>query len=159
MADLWFLQGLISLASAPGSTLLAIPGRQKGHVQLIHLPPCPGPPLPSPPPSRPATHRSTRSFSTPSKHPVSIIVAHTTSLTTLSVPPSGRLVATTSSRGTLIRIWDTITGKLVRELRRGTDKAEIYGVAFRKDEAEVCVWSDKGTIHVFKLSESGEGAA
>lgn len=148
------ISGLLALATAAHSTLLAIPGRQMGHVQLVHLPRCVppqpiGPPTPVPP-SRPPP--------APTKHPVSIIAAHSSALNTLSVPPSGRLLATTSSRGTLIRIWDSTTGKLVRELRRGTDKAEIYGVAFRPDESEVCVWSDKGTVHVFALS-SASGAS
>ncbi|KAJ7499035.1 WD40-repeat-containing domain protein [Mycena latifolia] len=144
-------RGLLALASGTYATLLAIPGRQMGHVQLIHLPPCVpptpiGPPSSSPPQKPPPP---------PTKHPVSIIAAHTTALTTLSVPPSGRLLATTSSRGTLVRTWDAVTGKLVREFRRGTDKAEIFGVAFRPDERELCVWSDKGTVHVFNLVVSG----
>jgi len=54
-----------------------------------------------------------------------------------------------------VRIWDSVTGKLVREFRRGSDKADIYGVAFRPDEQELCVWSDKGTVHVFTLVVSG----
>ncbi|KAJ7228776.1 WD40-repeat-containing domain protein [Mycena pura] len=144
-------RGLLAVASGTYATLLAIPGRQIGHVQLIHLPPCVpptslGPPSSSPPPKPPPP---------PTKHPVSIIAAHTTALTTLAVPPSGRLLATTSSRGTLVRTWDAVTGKLVREFRRGTDKAEIFGVAFRRDERELCVWSDKGTVHVFNLVVSG----
>ncbi|TCD67671.1 hypothetical protein EIP91_012037 [Steccherinum ochraceum] len=144
-------RGLLALATAAHSTLLVIPGRQMGHVQLIHLSPCEPPqPLGPPPPTLPKPPPPV------SQHHVSIIAAHTTALTTLSVPPSGRLLATTSSRGTLVRIWDTSTGKLVRELRRGTDKAEIYGVAFRPDEREVCVWSDKGTVHVFAL-DGGSG--
>ncbi|KAI0068949.1 hypothetical protein BV25DRAFT_1817874 [Artomyces pyxidatus] len=139
-------RGIIAIATGAYSTLLTVPGRQAGHVQLIHLPPChppepigPPPPIPLRPPP-------------PTKHPQSIIVAHNTALTTLAVPPSGRLVATTSLRGTLVRIWDTATGKQIRELRRGSDQAEIYGVAFRPDEAEICVWSDKGTIHIFALT-------
>lgn len=141
------------MATGAYSTLLAIPGRQMGHVQLLHLPPC-TPPAPIGPPSSAPPQPPPP----PTKHPVSIIVAHETALTTLSLPTSGRLVATTSSRGTLVRIWDTQTGKLYRELRRGTDKAEIYGVAFRPDEMELCVWSDKGTVHVFVLT-SGSGAS
>ncbi len=118
-----------------------------GHVQIIHLPPCVAPePLGPPPPTLPKGPPPATT-----QHPISIIAAHTTALTTLAVPPSGRLLATTSSRGTLVRVWDSSTGKLIRELRRGTDKAEIYGVAFRPDEREVCVWSDKGTVHVFSL--------
>ncbi|PPQ67816.1 hypothetical protein CVT26_007063 [Gymnopilus dilepis] len=144
-------RGLLAIATAPYSTLLAIPGRQIGHVQLIHLPPCPPPVSRDPPSSAPPR----KPPPPPSKHPVSIIAAHTSALTTLSIPTSGRLLATTSVRGTLVRIWDSITGKLVRELRRGTDKADIYGVAFRPDEQELCVWSDKGTVHVFNLMVSG----
>ncbi|OBZ76911.1 WD repeat domain phosphoinositide-interacting protein 3 [Grifola frondosa] len=147
-------RGLLALSSAAHSTLLAIPGRQMGHVQLVHLPPCP-PPQPSGPPS---SSLPLRSPPAPTKHPVSIIAAHHTALTTLSVPPSGRLLATTSNRGTLIRIWDTTTGKLEREFRRGADKAVIYGVAFRPDEREVCVWSDKGTVHIFSLA-TGSGSS
>ncbi|KAJ6599181.1 WD40-repeat-containing domain protein [Mycena vulgaris] len=144
-------RGLLALASGTYATLLAIPGRQMGHVQLIHLPPC-VPPTPIGPPSSSPPRKPPPP---PTKHPVSIIAAHTTALTTLSVPPSGRLLATTSSRGTLVRTWDAVTGKLVREFRRGTDKAEIFGVAFRPDERELCVWSDKGTVHVFNLVVSG----
>ncbi|KAG8218768.1 arginine-tRNA-protein transferase [Butyriboletus roseoflavus] len=131
------------MATAAYATLLAFPGRQMGHVQLVHLPPCipPAPlgPPPSVPPSKPPPP--------PLKHP--------STLTTLSLPASGRFLATTSSRGTLVRIWDTTSGKLLREFRRGADTAEIYGVAFRPDEKEVGVWSDKGTVHVFSLVSSG----
>ncbi|KAK7049625.1 Phosphatidylinositol 3,5-bisphosphate-binding protein [Paramarasmius palmivorus] len=140
-------RGLVSIATAAWSTLLAIPGRQQGHVQLIHLPPCAPPTTSGPPPSTPPP----KPPPPPSKHPVSIIIAHHTALTTLALPPSGRLLATTSSRGTLVRIWDTISGQRIHEFRRGTDKADIFGVAFRPDEAELCVWSDKGTVHVFTL--------
>ncbi|KAF9534809.1 WD40-repeat-containing domain protein [Crepidotus variabilis] len=140
-------RGLVAMASAPYATLLAIAGHQIGHVQLIHLPPCPPPTPRGPPPSSLPRKPPPQ----PSKHPVSIIAAHTSALATLSIPISGRLLATTSVRGTLVRVWDSSTGKLVREFRRGTDKAEIYGVAFRPDEQELCVWSDKGTVHVFTL--------
>ncbi|KAL5530414.1 HSV2 [Sanghuangporus sanghuang] len=140
-------RGLVAISTTAHATLLAIAGRQTGHVQLIHLPPCrppaPTPNAPSSPPRPPPR---------PVKHPASIIAAHTTALTTLTVLPSGRLLATTSSRGTLVRVWDAQTGRLVRELRRGSDKAEIFGVAFRPDEQDLCCWSDKGTVHVFSLA-------
>ena len=57
-----------------------------------------------------------------------------------------------------MRVWDTHSGKKVRELRRGTDKADIYGVAFRPDEQELCVWSDKGTVHIFSLVGGSGGS-
>ncbi|KAF7332133.1 WD-REPEATS-REGION domain-containing protein [Mycena kentingensis (nom. inval.)] len=144
-------RGLLALASGAYATLLAIPGKQVGHVQLIHLPQC-VPPTPLGPPSSSPPRKPPPAAT---KHPISIIAAHTSALTTLSVPQSGRLLATTSSRGTLVRVWDAVSGKLVREFRRGTDKADIFGVAFRPDERELCVWSDKGTVHVFNLVVSG----
>lgn len=144
-------RGVLAMATGPYATLLAIPGRQMGHVQLVQLPPCrPPEPLGPPPPLRPA-----KPSTSTVRHSVSIIAAHESPLTTLSVTPSGRLVATTSLRGTLVRIWETSNGKLLKEFRRGSDKAEIYGVAFRPDEKEVAVWSDKGTIHVFSLTLAG----
>jgi len=145
------LPGLVAFATATHATLLAIPGRQMGHVQLVRLPPCPPPRL-----STPTTGLIPLPPASPAKQPVSIIVAHESALTTIAVPPSGRLVATTSARGTLVRVWDANTGQLVRQFRRGSDKADIYGVAFRPDERELCVWSDKGTIHVFILDDGGE---
>ncbi|KAF8640063.1 hypothetical protein AX17_001304 [Amanita inopinata Kibby_2008] len=145
------LRGLLAMATKPDATLLAIAGRQIGHVQLIHLPPCPSPG----PVGKPFSFPSQKPYKSPTKHSAAIIAAHTSALTTISMPPSGRLLATTSLRGTLVRIWDSVTGKLIRELRRGTDKAEIYGVAFRPDERELCVWSDKGTVHVFTLMVTG----
>ncbi|KAH8118589.1 WD40 repeat-like protein [Phellopilus nigrolimitatus] len=148
-------RGLVAIATAAHATLLAIAGRQTGHVQLVHLPPCRAPAPTVPPPTTTTTtppRRTPAAAPKPAKHPVSIIAAHTAGLATLTVLPSGRLLATTSARGTLLRVWDAHSGKLVREFRRGSDKAEIYGVAFRPDEQDVCVWSDKGTVHVFSLS-------
>ncbi|KIY46620.1 hypothetical protein FISHEDRAFT_75440 [Fistulina hepatica ATCC 64428] len=144
-------RGLLALATAAYATLLAIPGRQTGHVQLVHLSPCKPPaPLGPPPPVPPK-----RPPPPPTKSPISVIAAHVSALTSLSMPPSGRLLATTSATGTLVRVWDALTGALLREFRRGSDKADIYGVAFRPDERELCVWSDKGTVHVFTMDASG----
>jgi len=141
--------GLVALASEPGSTLLAFPGRQVGQVQLVRLPPyAPDqPPLPPPPSHNP------NSAPYPS---VSIIVAHTSALSALSATPSGSLLATTSKQGTLVRVWDPTTSHLVKELRRGTDTAEIFGLSFRKDGGAIAVSSDKGTVHVWDLKNSKE---
>lgn len=143
-------RGLLAMATGAYATLLVIAGRQLGHVQLVHLPPCP--PSPKSPDSSSSANKPPP---VPARSPISMIIAHESALSTLALPPSGRLLATTSARGTLVRLWDSLTGKLLRELRRGSDKAEIYGVAFRPDERELCVWSDKGTVHVFTLFVSG----
>ncbi|GAA5831808.1 hypothetical protein JCM11251_003893 [Rhodosporidiobolus azoricus] len=138
-------RGLIALATDPGASLLAFPGRQPGQVQLVRLPPYDPSTLPLPPP--PSHDPTTAPY--PS---VSIILAHESSLSALSTTPSGVLLATSSSKGTLVRIWDSQTSALVKELRRGTDTAEIFGISIRRDGGAVAVSSDKGTVHVWDLT-------
>ncbi|GAA5902157.1 hypothetical protein JCM6882_006716 [Rhodosporidiobolus microsporus] len=137
-------RGLVALATEPEASLLAFPGRQPGQVQLVRLPPYDPSFAPLPPP--PSHDPTAAPF--PS---VSIILAHESSLSALSTTPSGSLLATSSSKGTLVRVWDPYTSALVKELRRGTDTAEIFGISFRRDGGAVAVSSDKGTVHVWDL--------
>lgn len=165
--------GLVALATSPGSTLLALPGRQPGHVQLVNLPPCPGPSSSAAPPTNSRT--GSTSFRSP------ILLAHTHPLSTLSCSADGAYLLTTSERGTLLRVWDTARGRLERELRRGVDRAEMWGAAFAggpalnagqgaqspplpsKDEGaglggRVMGWSDKGTIHIWASGQEASSA-
>lgn len=156
--------GLVSLASAAGSSILAFPGRQPGQVQITRLPALDST-LPAMPP--PPSHDPTSA-----PYPaVSVLLAHTSALAAISVTPDGRLLASASKQGTLVRIWDTQTSRLVKELRRGTDSAEIFSLSLRADGGAVAVSSDKGTVHVWDLhrhkkdaeaqqqQESGSGAS
>lgn len=52
----------------------------------------------------------------------------------------------------MIRIFDTRTGQLQQELRRGADRAEIFSVAFDSLSRHLACSSDKGTVHVFRLA-------
>jgi WD40 repeat protein len=108
------------------TSLLAIPGRNPGQVQIVKL----------------LDSQSVR---------ISLIVAHSSSIICLKLSKSGKLLATASEKGTLIRIWDVASSTLLNELRRGTDYATIYSLAFSNDEARIAVSSDKGTIHIFNL--------
>lgn len=80
-----------------------------------------------------------------------MISAHTSEIQTITVSFSGHLVATTSRTGTLVRVFESKTGALVAELRRGLDRAEVFCVAFDPEGTRICVASDKGTVHVFNL--------
>ncbi|KAL9662844.1 hypothetical protein QQ045_027679 [Rhodiola kirilowii] len=56
------------------------------------------------------------------------------------------------SKGSLIRLFNTSDGSLLQELRRGTRGAEIHSLAFSSTAQWLAVSSDRGTVHVFRLS-------
>ncbi len=89
-----------------------------------------------------------------------VINAHQAELAAMALTADGTQLATASSKGTIIRVWDTITGIMLRELRRGTDRAEIYSLAFNPAATYLACSSDKGTIHVFSnVNANGISAA
>ncbi|MCQ2821272.1 MAG: hypothetical protein MJ252_28770 [archaeon] len=89
------------------------------------------------------------------------VQAHESMIAYMAMNPSGTILATCSEKGTLIRIFSTIDGKLLQELRRGSEKAEIYCLCFDPTERFLACSSDRKTIHIFTLnlpnqSETGE---
>lgn len=88
-----------------------------------------------------------------------LIDAHNTPVAALTLSLSGARLATASEKGTLIRVFDTSSGAKLQELRRGTDPAEIYHIAFNRSCEWLAVTSDKNTVHVFSLREPGAAAA
>mmetsp|Transcript_1610 Transcript_1610/g.2431 ORF Transcript_1610/g.2431 Transcript_1610/m.2431 type:complete len:397 (+) Transcript_1610:196-1386(+) len=86
-----------------------------------------------------------------------VIRAHDSALAAIALNLDGTRLATASEKGTLIRIFDTITTQQLQEVRRGTDRAEIYSIAFNQDSSMLCASSDRGTCHIFGLANpSGE---
>ena len=70
---------------------------------------------------------------------------------------AGTLLATASDKGTLIRIFSTEDGAPLQEVRRGSDKAEIYSITFDRHSNWIACSSDKGTIHIFGVTVNREG--
>jgi len=89
-------------------------------------------------------------------NPSIVIAAHTTSLSCMTLNIQGTRLATASEKGTLIRIFDTLTGNLVNELRRGSQSATIYSINFSPDSSFVVASSSHGTIHVFSTEDSSK---
>ncbi|KAJ1979644.1 Phosphatidylinositol 3,5-bisphosphate-binding protein [Dimargaris xerosporica] len=136
--------GVIALSSDNTNSILAIPGRQPGHVQIVDLNAYFAPP---PRPDGGNALGATAPMSTN----VSIITAHASRLSCLAINAEGTKLATASEKGTLVRIFHVASGRLLNELRRGVDRAEIYSIAFSHDSTRLCVASDKGTVHIFNL--------
>jgi len=84
------------------------------------------------------------------------ISAHKTEITCIGMSVDGTLVATASTKGTLIRVFNTKTGALEREFRRGTQATAITSLNFTVDNNFLLVSSGSGTIHVFDVCESGK---
>jgi len=86
-----------------------------------------------------------------------VIGAHEAKLNCMAVNTSGTQLATSSEKGTLIRIFNTENGQRLTELRRGTQPANVYCINFSADSRLLCVSSSHGTIHVFSASQDDDG--
>uniref|UniRef100_A0ACD5X8V8 Uncharacterized protein n=1 Tax=Avena sativa TaxID=4498 RepID=A0ACD5X8V8_AVESA len=116
-------KGLCAVSQQPGSIVLVCPGAQKGQIRVEHY-----------------GARKTK-----------FINAHSSRVACFALSQDGRLIATASTKGTLVRIFNAAEGNLLQEVRRGADRAEIYSLAFSNNLQYLAVSSDKGTIHVFNL--------
>ncbi|KAL8192027.1 hypothetical protein R6Q57_028148 [Mikania cordata] len=80
------------------------------------------------------------------------ILAHDSRIACFGLAHDGSMLATASNKGTLVRIFNTHDGTLLREVRRGVDRAEIHSLSFSPTAEWLAVSSDKGTIHVFGVT-------
>lgn len=65
-------------------------------------------------------------------------------------------MVTASTKGTLLRLFNTQTGATMAEVRRGADQAVITDVCIDPQNQLVSCSSDKGTIHIFKITGEGD---
>ena len=84
------------------------------------------------------------------------IHAHTNMIGYMTFNSNGTLLATCSEKGTLIRIFNATNGDKIQELRRGTENAEIYCLAFDLTGTFLVCSSDRKTVHIFKLIEKND---
>ncbi|PNT77522.1 autophagy-related protein 18a [Brachypodium distachyon] len=84
--------------------------------------------------------------------PVAVAIrAHSSELKCVAMSCDGGLVATASVKGTVLRVFRAADGKLLLEVRRGSDSADIHCIAFSPDSKWLAVSSDKATMHVFSV--------
>ena len=66
---------------------------------------------------------------------------------------SGKYVASSSTKGTIIRIFRTDTVQCIQELRRGMDNAMILSLNFNLQSSFLGCSSDSGTSHIFQVMQ------
>ncbi len=84
-----------------------------------------------------------------------MIPAHTSPLVAISFSPDGCRVATSSEKGTVIRVFAVDDGgSKLYELRRGLKRTvNIYSLSFSPCGRFLASASNTETVHVFKLDE------
>ncbi|KAF8429443.1 WD40 repeat-like protein [Boletus edulis BED1] len=90
-------------------------------------------------------------FSTTTLTLTNIIRAHKSPLSALAISPSGTLLATSSDKGTVIRVWSIPGAERLWQFRRGTREARIYSMSFNAVGSLLAVSSAHDTVHIFKL--------
>ncbi|XP_042420527.1 autophagy-related protein 18c-like isoform X1 [Zingiber officinale] len=116
-------KGLCCLSHHSNTFVMACPGLRRGEIRIEHF----------------------------GLNVTKQINAHDSRISCMSLTLDGLLLATASSKGTLIRIFNTMDGTRLQEVRRGLDKADIYSIALSPNVQWLVVSSDKGTVHVFSL--------
>lgn len=86
----------------------------------------------------------------------SVLSAHKTPISWVSISQDGSLLATVSEKGTLIRIFDVEQLKLLREYRRGTKQSDICSLTFSADNSYILVTASSGTTHLFDLTTTDQ---
>ncbi|CAA7257425.1 unnamed protein product [Cyclocybe aegerita] len=90
-------------------------------------------------------------FSTRSLTVANVIQAHKAPLSFLSINSTGTLLATSSEKGTVIRVWSIPGAEKLYQFRRGTREARIYSMNFNLVSTLLAVSSAHDTVHIFKL--------
>ncbi|XP_021944588.1 WD repeat domain phosphoinositide-interacting protein 2 isoform X2 [Folsomia candida] len=86
-----------------------------------------------------------------------VIHAHASSLAALAFNLNGTLLATASSKGTVIRVFSTTDGSRLFEFRRGMKRrADIYSISFSPDNSFLAMSSNTETVHVFRLESANQ---
>uniref|UniRef100_A0A1J3GTB9 Autophagy-related protein 18d n=2 Tax=Noccaea caerulescens TaxID=107243 RepID=A0A1J3GTB9_NOCCA len=116
-------RGLCCLSHHTNTSVLACPGLRQGEIRVEHF----------------------------GLNMVQIINAHDSNIACMTMTLDGLLLATASTKGTLIRIFNTMDGTRLQEVRRGVDRADIYSIALSPNVQWLAVSSDKGTVHIFSL--------
>ncbi|KAG8906561.1 autophagy protein [Tulasnella sp. 403] len=152
---------VIETAKNPDAIVALSPSSDPSYLAYPHPIPSPTSPLSAPPPS-------TRSPSSPPPQPgdalifdtrtlsvVNVVQAHKTPIALLSINSTGTMLATCSTKGTVIRVFSLPGAEKLYQFRRGMQGARIHSITFNTMGSLMAVSSATDTVHIFKLSGKG----
>ena len=125
-------RGVVALASDPDASALAVPSAADSGV--VHVHDC-------------VNH-----------HVACEVRAHDSPIAALALTPNGRMLATASEKGTVVRVHVLPAARLCYTFRRGAVPANVRTLAFGPPAAAAMGFAylllastDKGTAHVFRV--------
>lgn len=89
----------------------------------------------------------------------SFVKAHNGVLKVLALNREGNLLATTSEKGTAIRVFDTFSGERVANFRRGKTETKINHISWSNDSKFLCISSERGTTHIFRVGGNSQNSS
>lgn len=104
----------------------------------------------------PGTQPGTVRVEQPDTKTTHLIAAHENELACLALDSQGQRLATGSTRGTRICVFDTRTGALVKTLRRGSTAATLHCLVFSRDGAWLAASGSTGTVHLFRADTASD---
>ena len=92
-------------------------------------------------------------FNVAAQKAVTVVEAHQSPIQTLVLSSNAQYLATGSTKGTLIRVFDLKQGnKKVATFRRGVTTSVCTTMRFNSNASLLCVGSKNGTVHVFDVN-------
>lgn len=88
--------------------------------------------------------------------PVNVIEAHKSPLSAVAFNADGTLLATSSDKGTIVRVFSIPTSTKVHQFRRGTYPSKIFSMNFNLSSSLLAVSSATETVHIFRLGRPGQ---
>ena len=80
-----------------------------------------------------------------------IFEAQDDKISQMSINYDGTLLATSNTKGTIVKIHSCVDGQLLKIFKRGHNKVENIFICFEKENKFMAIGSSKGTIHIFSL--------
>ncbi|KAI9889615.1 MAG: autophagy protein [Vezdaea aestivalis] len=140
---------ICALSPSSDSCFLAYPLPQKV-VPSSFAPPSHAPPASA---FKPSTTGEVLVYDAIKLEMVNIVQAHRSPLSCIAMSNDGKLLATASDKGTIIRVFSVPAATKLFQFRRGTYPSRIYSMSFNLNNTLLCVSSATETVHIFKLSQ------